>query len=337
MNTRLLDALQGKNSGRPPMWLMRQAGRYLPEYRALRMNHSFLDMCHTPELIAEITTMPLRRFDFDAAIIFSDILTIPEALGVGLRFDEGIGPIIERPLRNANDSKNLPKVDIKEHLSYLADGIKLLRPSLHVPLLGFCGAPFTLASYMIEGRSNRDLHTTKKWMLQDPTSFHSLLDRLADDVISSLEMQISAGVDAVQIFDSWANVLAPQHFQEFSLKYIDKIIKAIQPKVPVIVFCKGSSVLAPLLAASSPNAISVDWNRDISCLRKSLPTHIALQGNLDPDCLFAPIPSLKREINDLLNSMKGDKSYIFNLGHGILPDTPLDAVQALVDCVKEHE
>jgi uroporphyrinogen decarboxylase len=337
MNTRLLDALKGKNQGRPPMWLMMQAGRYLPEYRALRLKHSFLEMCHTPELIAEVTTMPLRRFEFDAAIVFSDILTIPEALGVGLRFDESVGPIIERPLRSAGDVKALPSIDIREKLSYVAKGIKLLKPTLKVPLLGFCGAPFTLASYMIEGSSSRNLHATKKWMLQDPTSFHALLDKLSDDVITSLNMQIDAGVDAVQVFDSWANVLSPSHFQEFSLKYIDKIVKAIQPKAPVIVFCKGSSVFAPLIAKIAPNAISLDWNSDIHSIRKSLPSSIALQGNLDPDSLFAPIPTLKKELKSLLTSMKGNPSYIFNLGHGILPDTPLDAVHALVDTVKEQE
>jgi uroporphyrinogen decarboxylase len=335
MNTLFLDALEGKNLKRPPLWLMRQAGRYLPEYRAMRQKHSFLEMCHNPELIAEVTSMPLRRYDFDAAIIFSDILTIPEALGVGLRFDEGVGPIIERPLRNATDVQNLPDVDMRDQLDYVARGIKLLRPTLKVPLLGFCGAPFTLASYMIEGGSSRDLHLTKRWMLQDPASFHKLLDKLTHDVISSLTMQIEAGVDAVQLFDSWANVLGPQHFQEFSLKYIDKIIQAIKPKSPIIVFCKGSSVFAPMLATCNPSAISVDWNTDMLSARKSVPSTIALQGNLDPDCLFAPIPTLKKEVKSLLNKMKGDKGYIFNLGHGILPETPLDAVQALVDCIRE--
>lgn len=334
MNTILLDALQGKNKGRPPIWLMRQAGRYLPEYRAMRQKYSFLEMCHNPELVADVTSMPMRRFDFDAAIIFSDILTIAEALGVGLRFDEKMGPVIERPLRCDADIKALPTVDIREKLQYVAEGIRLVRPTLKAPLLGFCGAPFTIASYMIEGKTSRDLHTTKRCMFQNPKSFHALLAKLTDDIIASLEMQIEAGVDAVQLFDSWANVLGPRHFQEFSLRYIDKIVKAIKPKVPIIVFCKGSSLFAPLIAAATPTAISLDWNRDIASMRQSLPASIALQGNLDPDCLFAPLPTLKREVNALLSSMKDDRSYIFNLGHGILPETPLEAVQTLIECVK---
>ncbi len=331
MNRRLLDALQGKNQGRPPLWLMRQAGRYLPEYRALRGRYSFLEMCHTPELVAEVTLLPFRHFAFDAAIVFSDILTIPEALGVGLRFEEQAGPIIERPLKTAADIHALPHVEIGEKLNYLAQGIKLLKPTLQVPLLGFCGAPFTIASYMIEGKSSRDLHTTKRWMLQDPDSFHKLLDKLTNDVIASLAMQIEAGVDAVQLFDSWANVLTPAHFSRFSLPYIKKIIGAIQHKVPVIVFSRGP--FAKLIAAAQPTAISIDWNQEMGAMRQAIPNTIALQGNLDPDCLFAPLPRIREEVNTLLTAMRGDPGFIFNLGHGILPQTPLESVHALLECV----
>lgn len=333
MNRRLLDALQGKNQGRPPVWLMRQAGRYLPEYRAIRERHSFLQMCHTPELIAEVTSLPLRQFNFDAAIIFSDILTIPEALGVGLRFDEGAGPIIERPLRTGADIMALPNISIPEKLAYLAQGIKLLKPTLELPLLGFCGAPFTLASYMIEGKSSRDLHTTKRWMLQDPTSFHMLLSKLTENAIQALQLQIDAGVDAIQIFDSWANVLSPDYFQQFALPYIEKIVQAIKPQVPVIAFSRGR--FAPFIAKAAPTAISIDWNQEIGAMRKEIPRTIALQGNLDPDCLFAPLPTLRKEVNALLNTMKGDPSFIFNLGHGILPETPLAAVHTLLECIHQ--
>ena len=336
-NRLLIEALHCRNKSRPPVWLMRQAGRYMPEYRALRTKYSFLEMCHQPELIAEITQQPIRAFGMDAAILFSDILVIPEALKVGLRFDEGIGPIIERPIGSAVDVANLPKVDMREALNYVVQGIRLLRPSLNVPLIGFCGAPFTLASYMIEGKSSRDLRKTKQWMLRDPISFHALLDRLADDAITYLEMQVEAGVEAVQIFDSWAGVLAHSQFCEFSLAYLKKIVDKIKSKVPVIIFCKGASVFAPDLVKANPNAISVDWNARLSNLRPMIPSSIALQGNLDPDLLYSPIPHLKREVKALLDSMKGDAGYIFNLGHGITPEVPVEAVKELVAYVKGYQ
>lgn len=332
----LIDALHCRNHDRAPVWLMRQAGRYMPEYRALRQKYSFLEMCHTPELVTEVTQQPLKAFGMDAAILFSDILVIPEALGVGLRFDDGAGPIIERPLGSAADVANLPRVDMREALDYVVQGIKLLLPNLNVPLIGFCGAPFTLASYMIEGKVSRDLRKTKQWMLRDPASFHALLDRLADEAISYLNMQAEAGVEAVQIFDSWAGVLGHSQFCEFSLKYLKKITDTIKPKVPVILFCKGASVFASDLVQANPSAISIDWNAQLSSLRPSIPSSIAIQGNLDPDILYAPLPHLRKEVNALLDSMKGDPGYVFNLGHGITPEVPVEAVRELVDTVKEY-
>lgn len=330
----LLDALKGKNKGRPPVWFMRQAGRYMPEYQAIRKKHSFLEMCHTPEIIAEVTMQPVNALGVDAAILFSDILVIPEALKVGLRFEDAVGPIIERPLSTAADIDSLPKINIPEALRYVEKGIKLLKPQLKVPLLGFCGAPFTVASYMIEGKSSKDLHKTKKWMLSDPASFHRLLDILADSAIKYLEMQVNAGVDAVQIFDSWAGFLAYPQFNEFSLAYLKKITDAIKPKVPVILFCRGTSSYTSEMAKIAPNAISVDWNARLTDLRRQIPSTITLQGNLDPDILYAPLDVVKRESNRLLSDMKGDPAYIFNLGHGITPGTPVDAVKAVVDCVR---
>lgn len=335
-NRLLIEALNCRNKERAPVWLMRQAGRYMPEYRALRARHSFLEMCHTPELIAEITQQPLRAFGMDAAILFSDILVIPEALKVGLRFEDGAGPIIDRPVSSAADVANLPKVDMHEALDYVAQGIKLLLPSLNVPLIGFCGAPFTLASYMIEGKTSRDMRKTKQWMLRDPASFHALLDRLADDAITYLEMQIEAGVEAVQIFDSWAGVLGHVQFHEFSLAYLKKIVDRIKPKVPVILFCRGASVFAEDLAKVNPSAIGIDWNAQLSAVRSKIPSSIALQGNLDPDMLYAPLPKLKKEVTSLLDSMKGDNGFIFNLGHGITPEVPVEAVRELVETVKAY-
>jgi uroporphyrinogen decarboxylase len=334
MNDLLLQALQCRNQSRAPVWLMRQAGRYMPEYRALRSKYSFLEMCHHPELITEVTLLPIRSFGMDAAILFSDILVIPEALKVGLRFDDGVGPIIERPLQTSADIDALPTVDMRSALNYVAQGITLLRPQLKVPLLGFSGAPFTMASYMIEGKSSRDLRKTKQWMLRDPASFHKLLSRLTNDAIDYLHMQIDAGVQAVQIFDSWAGVLAPGHFREFSLDYLEKIVKGIKPRVPVILFCRGSSVFAPQLAEIHPSAISLDWHCDLGVMRNQLPKNMALQGNLDPDILYAPLPVIRKEVNKLLKMMEGDQGYIFNLGHGITPDVPVDSVRELIDCIK---
>jgi uroporphyrinogen decarboxylase len=313
---------------------MRQAGRYMPQYRAIRAKHSFLEMCHDPELAAEITQLPLRVFGFDAAILFSDILVIPEALGVGLRFEEQKGPIIERPLQTLQDIEQLPKPDMEQALGYVKKAIELLRPQLKVPLLGFCGAPFTVASYMIEGGASRDLKKTKQWMLREPASFHRLLDHIATCTIEYINLQADAGVHALQFFDSWAHVLSHGQFREFSLPYLAKLKAGLKKPLPVILFCRGSSVFAPDLAELTPAAISVDWNGDMARVRSVVPPSIALQGNLDPDFLYAPRKLLQTEIKRLLKQMKGDPGYIFNLGHGIHPDVSPEAVQTLVETVQ---
>lgn len=333
--THFLNALSCNNNSRPPVWLMRQAGRYMPEYRAIREKYSFLTMCHEPELAAHITQLPIKRFGMDAAILFSDILVIPEALGVGLHFKESVGPIIERPLNRIEDIYQLPSISVSEKLSYVRDAIKICRNQLQVPLVGFCGAPFTLACYLIEGGSSSNFKKTKKWMLSDPNSFHLLLNRLTDWTIDYLKMQIEAGVQAVQIFDSWAHILSNHHFKEFSLTYLKKIVDAIRPtNTPQILFCKGSSVFAPLLAQLNPAGISLDWNCSLSDVRKT--TSVALQGNLDPDILYAPSSAVKEHVSNMLKSMQGDKGYIFNLGHGIHPDTPIESVHTLVETVQNE-
>ncbi len=335
-NNKLLQALNGENVGRPPIWLMRQAGRYMPEYRAIRARHSFLEMCHQPDLILEVTQLPIKAFDMDAAILFSDILLLADAFGLGLSFDEGKGPVIAKPLQSENDIDKLPLIDVDEMLSYVGTGIKLLQTQLEVPLLGFCGAPFTLASYMIEGGSSRDLAKTKKWLLSNPSSFHKLLNKITKATADYIELQIEAGVDAIQIFDSWANYLSWGQFLEFSYSYIKEIIEKTQKhKIPVIIFCRGSSVFASKIVEAAPQGISLDWNCDLANMRKVIPFHIALQGNLDPDILYAPHHKIEQEVNHLLNSMHGDPAFIFNLGHGIKPDTPYDAVKVLVETVKE--
>lgn len=335
MNTLILDALKGQNHSRAPVWLMRQAGRYMASYRAIRQKYSFLEMCHQPELITQVTLLPIETFGMDAAILFSDILVVAEAMGLGLQIEDGVGPIITRPIRDVEDIRSLPAPDMAK-LDFVRKGIENVKPMLKVPLLGFCGAPFTVASYLIEGGTSRDHKKTKQWMMRDPDSFHLLLKKIADWSIAYLNLQIAAGIDALQIFDSWAYVLAHAQFREFSLAYLEYILNGINP-IPVILFCRGSSVFAPQLAEIKPAAISLDWNCDITAMRAHIPSTIALQGNLDPMILYAPHQTIRREVNTILDGMANDKAFIFNLGHGLLPDIPEDAVRVLVDCVKERE
>jgi len=331
-----LDALGCRNhDAAPPLWLMRQAGRYMPEYRQLRRRHRFLDLCHTPELAAEVTLLPIKRFGMDAAILFSDILVIPEALGVGLDFDEGKGPVIANRIASERQIAELPDPDISEALGYVAETIRLLKPELEVPLIGFAGAPFTVASYMIEGGSSRTLQKTKQMLFSAPQQFHTLLDKIAKLTADYLNMQIRAGADVLQLFDSWANYLGPAQFEEFSLFYMKKIMERLESReVPLILFCKGSSLFAQKLAEARPAAISLDWNGDMAKIRKAVPHPIALQGNLDPDILCSSKEAIVKETRRILDGMKGDPGFIFNLGHGIRPDTPPEHVQLLIETVR---
>lgn len=334
MNRRFLDALECRNTGRPPLWLMRQAGRYLPEYRALRALHSFETLAHTPELIVQATLTPFARFPFDAAILFSDILVATEAMGKTFHFHEQKGPVLEDPLHDIRDVENLPDPDFS-CLSCVLEGIRLLLPQLKVPLIGFCGGPFTVASYLIEGESSRDLRKTKRWLYRDPQGFHKLLHRLTQLHIAYLKMQIQAGVAAVQIFDSWAYVLPENAFMDFVLPYLKQMVQAIQSHVPVILFCRGSSIFAKALATTKPACISVDWSRDIAEIRREIGPGIALQGNLDPDLVAASPTETARQARCLVDSMQDDKGYICNLGHGVLPETPLESIEKLLEVVHE--
>lgn len=336
MHDLFLNALQGRNLSGPPVWLMRQAGRHLVSYRALRQRYSFLEMCHEPDLIRQVTLLPLEAYEMDAAILFSDILVVPEAMGVGLRFEDKVGPLIDRPLHSQQDVDHLPLATDISSLQFVAKGIRQLKTQLKVPLIGFCGAPYTLASYMIEGKSSRDLKKTKRWMLQDPKSFHALLEKIADWSIAYLLLQIEAGVDAIQIFDSWANTLAHHQFREFSLHYLQRILQGIRHTgIPTILFCRGSSVFAPQLAELKSAGIGLDWNCQMAHMRRLIPAPMALQGNLDPDILYAPLPRLETEVQRLLDEMEEDPGFIFNLGHGVSPDVSEEAVRTLVNCVKK--
>lgn len=325
---KFLDALHGCNLGCPPLWIMRQAGRYLPSYQALRKRYTFEQLIHNSALAAEVTLLPFKEFEFDAAVLFSDILVVGELFGRRFHFPEGQPPCIDSPITEAD---SLVAKSPQETLSYVKETISLVKPQLKVPLIGFCGGPFTLASYLIEGGS-KTLSQTKKWLFTNPQSFHVLLQKITAASIAYVNMQIEAGVEAVQIFDSWAHVLAPRQFEEFSLSYLQ--IMTNQIKAPVILFARSSSFRAKELATASPAAISFDWQRDLQEICLELPPSISVQGNLDPDLLRGDVQILKENVRLLLTSMQGHPGYICNLGHGILPDTPIDNVKALVDFVK---
>ena len=299
MNDLLLKALRCENTARPPIWLMRQAGRYMSAYRALREKYSFLEMCHDPDLIVKVTRLPIDTFGFDAAILFSDILVIPEAMGLGLQFREKLGPLIERPIKTERDVEQIEAPDITR-LDYVRQGIVRLKEQLEVPLIGFCGATFTVASYMIEGEGSKDLKKTKQMMLSYPDLFHRLLSKIADWSVEYLNMQIAAGVDVIQLFDSWANFLAFTQFSEFSLYYLRSIMNRLSKPIPVILYCRGSSIFASDMAGLNPACIGLDWNCDITKMRQSIPYPIALQGNLDPHILYAPGDVIEREVNRIL-------------------------------------
>ncbi len=337
MSSLFLDALQCQNFDRPPVWLMRQAGRYLPEYAALRQKHSLWQMFHEPELACRTTLMPIQRFGVDAAILFSDILVIVEALGLELAFPEGFGPVVVPCLETASDVDALPMLSAQEVLPYVKKTVHLIKESTSVPLIGFCGGPFTVASYMIDRENKGNLQKTKTWIYQDPESFHRLLKKITTVTIEYLEMQISVGADAIQIFDSWAGVLTRDSFQEFSLQYVKEIAQALGKRVPLIFFCRGSGLFAKELSESGANALSFDWQMDLCSLRKVVPSHIAVQGNLDPHVLFGRQDVLKKEVLRILNSMKDEPGFIFNLGHGVLPETPVENVALLIETVKSYQ
>ncbi len=336
-----LNAIHGENhSGRPPIWMMRQAGRYMPEYRAIREKHGFLEMIRTPEVACEITLQPLYKFGFDAAILFSDILVTAEALGSPVQFIEKQGPVFEHPIRTMVDVNALSAGGYIDKLHYVMDAIRMVKAplaALQTPLIGFAGAPFTVASYMIEGKSSPDLKTTKQLMMRHPAVLHALLEKLATVTTVYLNAQIEAGVDSLQLFDTWAMHLSWADFRDFSLPYISKILTGLHNpnSVPVTMFCRGSSYLAPLIATLPIQAMSMDWGCSLSEIRRQFP-RLALQGNLDPFTLYASPEILDDRVDALLDEMAGDPGFIFNLGHGLMPDMAPEQVQRVVDRVKSR-
>ncbi|MEJ2052328.1 MAG: uroporphyrinogen decarboxylase [Calditrichaceae bacterium] len=334
-----IDAIEKKKTPYTPIWIMRQAGRYLPEYMELRSKHDFITVCKTPELATEVTLQPLRRFDFDAAILFSDILVIPEALGQKLEFLENHGPKLSPQVLTDNDVVNLDTDNLEAKLEYVADTVKLLRRELPVqmPLIGFSGSPFTLAVYMTEGKPTRNFKYLKTMMYKEPERLERVLNCLTDSVIRYLKMQIVSGVQAVQIFDTWGGILPVHLFDTFSGRYLKKIAESLKPlNKPVILFSKGGISILNQLADSDAAMLGVDWMTDIAKAKKSLSDKFALQGNLDPTVLYGSKEIIRRETDYILNVFGKQSGHVFNLGHGILPDIPVDNVKFLVDYVHEQ-
>jgi uroporphyrinogen decarboxylase len=334
----LIKAAFSQPTERPPVWMMRQAGRFMKEYWEIKNKYSFLEMCKTPELAADVTMLPVDLLDIDAAILFSDILVTAEAMGGDLSFTAGVGPRFSNPVRTSADIAALPEVNVEEKLGYVRDAIKVVKQRLNgrIPLIGFAGAPFTVMSYMVEGGSSKDFKLTKLMLHNHPELAKALLSKIAKVTVDYLNMQIAAGVDAIQIFDSWAMALSWGDYKEFSHHYITEIISGLNRKdIPVISFCKGSSVFAPLMAEARPDVISVDWNADLLDIKKRLPKGIAVQGNLDPHILYADKKVIRERIHQLFERMRGEPGFIFNLGHGIMPDIPFDHVKYAVEVVRE--
>ena len=342
-NDRLLRALRREPVDRTPVWIMRQAGRYLPEYRASRAKAgSFLALCTTPELACEATLQPLARFPLDAAILFSDILTIPHAMGVGLSFVEGEGPQIARPVRSAADVRALPVPDPAESLRFVTDTVSLVRRELdgRVPLIGFAGSPWTVACYLVEGGSSRDFTQIMTMRYAAPAVLHELLSKLARATTDYLNAQIVAGAQAVMLFDTWGGLLTTPGYAEYSLAYLERIVSDLireheGRKVPVILFTKGGGAWLERMAMSGADALGVDWTTELSAARRMTFDRVALQGNLDPAVLYAPPDTIRTEVARVLESYGHASGHVFNLGHGVRPDVNPDHVAAMIAAVAE--
>jgi uroporphyrinogen decarboxylase len=320
-----------------PVWLMRQAGRYLPEYRALRARHSFLELCKTPQTAAEVTLQPIERLGVDAAILFADILLIVEPLGVGLEFAKGEGPVVRHPVRGEADVARLAPVDVPSAVGFVFETVRLVRRALpaRVPLIGFAGAPFTVASYVVEGGASRDYVATKRLMREVPRAWHRLMSILAEATTAYLNGQIAAGVQAVQLFDSWAGALAPDDYREFVLPHTRAVIDGLTPGTPVIHFGTGTAGLLPLLREAGGDVVGLDWRVDLDDAWRAVGEDVGVQGNLDPVALLSPPKTFEPAVRAILKRAGGRPGHIFNLGHGVLPATPVEHVKALVEMVHE--
>lgn len=342
-NDRFLKALLRQPVDVTPVWMMRQAGRYLPEYRETRAKAGdFLSLCKNTELACEVTLQPLERYELDAAILFSDILTIPDAMGLGLYFETGEGPKFEKIVRTEQDVDALPIVDTARDLKYVTDAVSEIRGALsgRVPLIGFSGSPWTLATYMVEGGSSKDFRHVKAMMYRDPEVLHAMLDKLARSVIDYLNAQIRAGAQAVQIFDSWGGALSDAAFLEFSLRYMKQIVDGLirehdGRKVPVILFTKGGGLWLPAMAEAGADALGLDWTMNVGLARQQVGDQVALQGNMDPSVLYGHPDQIRAEVKRILQSYGHGNGHVFNLGHGIHQFVDPESAKVLVDAVHE--
>jgi uroporphyrinogen decarboxylase len=342
-NDRLLRALLRQPVDVTPVWIMRQAGRYLPEYRAVREKAGdFKTLCTTPELACEVTLQPLRRFPLDAAILFSDILTIPDAMGLELFFTEGEGPQFRKPVRSAADVDALPVPDPEVELRYVMDAVRLIRRELDgkVPLIGFAGSPWTLATYMVEGGGSKEFALVKRMLFDQPALMHRLLDVLARAVTAYLNAQVAAGAQALMLFDTWGGALSPRDYKEFSLRYMERIVQGLTRehegrRVPVILFTKNGGQWLEAMAASGCDALGIDWTTDLGDARARVGSRVALQGNMDPSILYASADRIRNEVAAVLASYGKGSGHIFNLGHGIHQHADPERVAVVVDAVHD--
>ncbi len=336
-----LRSLKREPVPRTPVWVMRQAGRYLPEYLAVRKEAGdFMTLCRTPKLACEVTLQPLRRFDLDAAILFSDILTIPDAMGLGLSFREGEGPQFARPIRKTSEVDALQVPKAADDLSYVMEAAALIRSDMpkDLPLIGFSGSPWTLACYMIEGRGSRDFKHILRFMYDNPESMHMLLQKLTDAVVDYLSEQVKAGVNALMVFDSWGGILTTPNFKTFSADYLSQIttgLKALYPDMPIILFTKGGGQWLRTLADTHCDGLGVDWTCDLGRARAEVGSRVALQGNLDPAVLLTSPDCIRAEVARVLEAYGTGSGHIFNLGHGITPDVPPEHLAAMIKAVRE--
>ncbi|MEQ3530963.1 uroporphyrinogen decarboxylase [Pseudoalteromonas piscicida] len=342
-NDRYLRALLKQPVDVTPVWMMRQAGRYLPEYRATRAQAGdFMSLCKNAELACEVTLQPLRRYPLDAAILFSDILTIPDAMGLGLYFETGEGPKFERPIQSLGDVKKLPKLDPTDELGYVMNAVSTIRRELkgEVPLIGFSGSPWTLATYMIEGGSSKTFGKIKKMAFAEPQTLHLLLDKVADSVIDYLNAQVKAGAQSLMIFDSWGGVLSPRDYKEFSLQYMHKIVDGLirendGRKVPVTLFTKNGGQWIEAIAATGCDAVGLDWTIDIADAKRRVGDKVALQGNMDPSMLHGTHERIREEVQHILAGFGEGNGHVFNLGHGITPDVDPENAGVFINAVHE--
>lgn len=337
-NDLFLKALKGETVERPPVWMMRQAGRYLPEFMELKKKYDFFTRCQTPELASEITVQPIRRYGMDAAILFSDILVIPQAMDIEVQMKPNFGPYLPNPIRSQADLDKVIVPDIQDTLGYVMEAISMTKEKLEdeVPLIGFAGSPWTILCYCVEGQGSKSFDKARGFCFTKPKAAHELLQKITDTTIAYLKAKVKAGVNAVQVFDSWGGMLSPKDYQEFSWKYIQQIVDALKDEAPVIVFGKGCWFALKEMANSGASAVGVDWTCSAQNARYLTGGNITLQGNFDPARLLSPPATIKEMVTQMIRDFGKDK-YIVNLGHGILPHIPVENAKAFIDAVKEYK